>query len=112
MFEQYTHTNLMLCDQPLFQWSTPPPNFFLFVATKKSSEETDGDMMRAILCQLEFNYSIKEYDHNGVSFRTHLHVPEIHPDTGRLFYEREDPGHVLKVHQNLFQGGERGLSPP
>ena len=53
--------------------------------------------MRAILCQLEFGYTIKKYDNDGVPFRTHLHVPEVHPDTGRLFYEREDPGHVLKA---------------
>lgn len=33
----------------------------------------------------------------GIPFRTHLHVPEAHPDTGTVFLEREDEGHVLKV---------------
>ena len=33
----------------------------------------------------------------GVPFRSHLHVPEVHPLTGMMFCEREDEGHVLKV---------------
>ena len=28
--------------------------------------------------------------------RSHSHVPEIHPDSGVTFLEREDEGHVLK----------------
>ena len=40
---------------------------------------------------------------NMVSFRTYLHVPELHPETGMTFMEREDEGHVLKVyiHTNI-----------
>ena len=51
----------------------------------------------SILAQLEFTHTVKDYDNRGVPFRTHLYVPEVHPVTGKTFYEREDPGHVLKV---------------
>ena len=48
---------------------------------------------------MEYSYSISVYnDVDGVPFRTHAYVPEVHPDTGMIFCEREDEGHVLKVH--------------
>ena len=40
---------------------------------------------------------MRQYDERGIPFRTRLHVPETHPDTGAVFMEREDEGHVLKV---------------
>ena len=54
-------------------------------------------MLRSILAQLEFTYIVRQYDDSGVPFRTHLYVPEVHPDSGTIFLEREDEGHVLKV---------------
>ena len=54
-------------------------------------------MLRSILAQLEFTYTVRQYDDSGVLFRTHLYVPELHPDSGDIFLEREDEGHVLKV---------------
>ena len=56
-----------------------------------------ADVQRSILSQLDFTHTIRKYDAEGVPFRSHLHVPETHPITGRPFLEREDPGHVLKV---------------
>jgi len=32
-----------------------------------------------------------------VPFRTHMYVPEVHPATSQVFYEREDEAHLLKV---------------
>ena len=61
-------------------------------------EETQTDMLRSILAQLEFAHIIHEYDNHGVEFRSHLHVSEVHPLTGETFLEREDEGHVLKVY--------------
>lgn len=61
------------------------------------NKEEDVDKLRSILSQFEFAYTVRDYDNKGIPFRTHLHVPEVHPDTGCTFYEREDPGHVLKV---------------
>lgn len=55
-------------------------------------------MLRSILAQMEFRYVIRQYDDGGIPFRTYLHVPEVHPETGTTFLEREDEGHVLKVH--------------
>ena len=59
-------------------------------------------MLQSILGQLEFQHVVRQYDEHGVAFRTYLHVPEIHHDSGMLFYEREDEGHVLKVHNDTY----------
>lgn len=56
------------------------------------------EMLKSILAQLEFSHTVKHYDENGVPFRKHLYVPEIHPSSGTYFLEREDEGHVLKVY--------------
>ena len=53
--------------------------------------------MRSILAQMEYSYRIRYYDEQGVCFKTHLYVPEDHPETGLGFCEREDEGHVFKV---------------
>ena len=60
-------------------------------------DETETEMLKSILAQLEFTYTIRQYDQNGIPFRTQLYVPEVHPNTGEVFMEREDEGHVLKV---------------
>ncbi len=71
-------------------------NVYLYhvYAGKKIECEENVDKLRSILAQMEFT---RDYDQKGVPFTTHLHVPEIHPDTGHTWYEREDPAHVEKV---------------
>lgn len=59
--------------------------------------ETLTEKLRAILAQWEFTHIVREWQRKGVPFRDHLYVPEIHPDTGVEFCEREDEGHVFKV---------------
>lgn len=55
-------------------------------------------MLRSILAQLEYSYRVGYYhDVKGVPFRTNAYVPEIHPETGCVFCEREDEAHVFKV---------------
>ena len=61
------------------------------------TKEAEVDMLRSILAQLEFTHIVRQYDNSGALFRTHLYVPELHPDSGTVFLEREDEGHVLKV---------------
>ena len=68
---------------------------FVFLIGK---EETIPAMLRSILAQLEYSYRIRLYDADGIPFRTNAYVPEAHPHTGYIFCEREDEGHVLKVH--------------
>ena len=63
----------------------------------KAAEESEIDIMCSILAHMEFTYVVRQYDDHGVPFQTHLFVPEVHPDTGMMFLEREDEGHVLKV---------------
>ncbi len=75
-------------------------NVFLYIdfsAGQDIKDEAIADKLRSILAQLEFSKTTKEYNQKGVAFCTHLHVPEIHLDTGYSWYEREDPAHVLKV---------------
>ena len=55
------------------------------------------EKLRSILAQLEFQYTIQQWVNKGVNFQQHLYVPEIHPETGDVFCEREDEAHVLKV---------------
>jgi hypothetical protein len=55
------------------------------------------DMLRSILAQMEFCYRVCKWDSEGVPFRTHLYVPEVHAITKEYFLEREDEGHVFKV---------------
>ena len=54
-------------------------------------------MLRSILAQLEYHYIVQKYESQGVPFTSHLHVPEVHPLTDKVFFEREDEAHVLKV---------------
>ena len=51
------------------------------------------------MAQLDYCYKVCQYDCQGIPFRTYLYVPEIHPDTGMPFSEREDEAHLLKVIQ-------------
>lgn len=46
---------------------------------------------------MEYTFLINQWESKGVPFKSHLHVPEVHPVTGYVFCEREDEGHVFKV---------------
>ena len=61
--------------------------------------ESEGpvEQMRSILAQFDFVHLLRQYEAQGVSFCTYLYVPEIHPETKAIFYEREDEAHLLKV---------------
>ncbi len=68
-----------------------------YTSGQKVEDEHCADKLRSIMAQLEFTQTILEYHKKGIPFCYHLYVPEVHPDTGKTFYEREDPAHVLKV---------------
>ena len=70
---------------------------FLFITG--TNQEREIDMLRSILAQMEFCYTVRQYDERGIPLRTHLHIPENHPDSGMTFLERD--GHVLKVYPIL-----------
>ena len=63
--------------------------------------ETLDDQLRSILAQWENCYQVCLWDEKGVPFRTFMYVPEIHPVLGTEFHEREDEGHVYKVHVHV-----------
>jgi len=60
-------------------------------------KEGFDDKLRSILSQFHFTHVVKEYEIKGIPFRTFMYVPEHHPETQELFYEREDEGHLIKV---------------
>ena len=55
------------------------------------------EKLRSVLVQLEYKYQVDYWHAQGIPFKDHLYVPEIHPDTQMMFCEREDEGHVFKV---------------
>lgn len=55
------------------------------------------EKLRSILAQFEYQHRIRQWDEKGIKFKTYLYVPEVHPLTNEVFYEREDEAHVLKV---------------
>ena len=59
--------------------------------------ETLNDQMKSILSQLEYKHTVYTYEQNRIPFRTYMYVPEIHPSTNAIFFEREDVAHLLKV---------------
>ena len=61
-------------------------------------EESLLYMLRSILAQMEYSYRVNYYHEQGIPFKTHLYIPEDHPETGLGFCEREDEGHVFKVY--------------
>ena len=50
------------------------------------------------MAQLEYIHQINLFHSQGIPFKDHLYVPEIHPITGVKFCEREDDGLLFKVH--------------
>lgn len=50
-------------------------------------KRTEMEMYQSVLAQLEFTYIVQKYDAAHVPFRTHLHVPEIHPTTGSISWK-------------------------
>ena len=63
----------------------------------KGKDETKTEKFRSILAQLEYSYQVNSYNSEGIPFKKHLYVPEVHPSTGVGFCEREDEGHLFKV---------------
>jgi len=59
--------------------------------------ESLEEEMKSILAQFEYCNTVKEFDTKGTPFCTYMYVPEVHPETGEVFYEREDDAHLLKV---------------
>lgn len=55
------------------------------------------DKLRSILSQLKYAYKICIWEDDGVAFKTHFYVPEVHPATKAEFHECEDDAHILKV---------------
>ena len=65
---------------------------FHFAGTKLE-EESEVDMLRSILAQLEFRHIVRQYDEHGILFRTYLHVPEVH---GMVFLREKMKGMFLR----------------
>ena len=66
-------------------------------ATSLGKTESLEEEMKSILAQYEYSSTIKGFQERGVPFCTYMYVPEVHPETGEIFYEHEDDAHLLKV---------------
>lgn len=55
------------------------------------------EKLKSILAQLQYQHTLDQWLEKGVNFKQHLYVPEVHPNSGDIFCEREDEAHVLKV---------------
>ena len=86
---------LYTCSACACQW------YILFTHVD-GEEESLTDKLRSILAQMEFTYVVRSWDQQGVPFRTYLYVPEVHPNLGNVSHEREDEGHVYKVHVYMW----------
>lgn len=65
-------------------------------------QESKLEKLKSILAQLEYKHQVMLWVSKGVP-NNHLYVPEAHPMTGLGFCEREDEGHVFKVHSSKWQ---------
>ncbi len=51
---------------------------------------------------MDYTYTVRKWEEQGVPFRSHVYVPEVHPITNSIFHEREDEGHVHKVYIIIY----------
>lgn len=63
--------------------------------------ETEEIKLRSILAQLDYHSRIIYWSQKGILFQVYMYVPETNPITESDFHEREDEGHVLKVHISI-----------
>ena len=47
--------------------------------------------------QFHYAHEIRKFESQGIPFNVHMYVPEYHPDTNEIFFEREDDAHLIKV---------------
>ena len=65
-------------------------------------DETEPEKLRSILAQLDYRHQVNYWHAQGVPFKNHLYVPEIHPETGMGFCEREDEVMFLRYMHTLM----------
>ena len=59
-------------------------------------EECLEDMLKSVVANYRFRYTMSKYVSEGVDFSTCLYIQEIDEATGETFREREDHCHILK----------------
>jgi len=60
-------------------------------------QEGFGDKLRSVMAQFHYAHEIRKFVGQGIPFNIHMYVPEHHPDTNEVFFEREDEAHLIKV---------------
>ena len=55
------------------------------------------DKLRSLLAQFHYTYEIRKFEALGIPFNVYMYVPEHHPETNDVFFEREDEAHLIKV---------------
>jgi len=49
------------------------------------------------MVQFHYAHEIRKFEDQRIPFNIHMYVPEHHPDTNEIFFEREDEAHLIKV---------------
>jgi len=60
-------------------------------------QEGFGDKLRSVIAQFHYAHEIRKFKGQGILFNVHMYVPEHHPVTNEIFFEREDDAHLIKV---------------
>ena len=53
--------------------------------------------LRSVMAQFHYAHEIRKFESHGIPFNVYMYVPDHHPDTNEIFYEREDEEHLVKV---------------
>lgn len=75
----------------------PPCSVYSLLFSIGQSESFE-EQLRSVLAQYHYAHIVKTFEAKGVMFTMYMYVPEKHPETNEVFYEREDEAHLIKVH--------------
>ena len=53
------------------------------------------DKLRSLLTQFHYIFETRKFEGQGILFNLYLHVPEHHPDTNDVFFQRQDEAQVI-----------------
>ena len=85
----HTHTSKYVC--------LMPNTYGLYDSINVGKLEGFEDKLRSLLAQFHYTYEIRKLEAQETPFNVYMYVPEHHPETNDVFFEREDEAHLIKV---------------
>ena len=74
-----------------------PNTYGLYDSINVGKLEGFEDKLRALLTQFHYTYEIRKFEAQGIPFNVYMYIPEHHPGTNDVFFEREDEAYLIKV---------------